>query len=138
MYRQSRSSPRCPVRLPDAYSQYCHRRPKQSGHEQCGTKCKDKARVACLLCKSRPKYKRYHLCGKTCKSLATENTPLVLEAPEGHVTFDMGMRTLFCSKFACLLKSSGQAFQSFLEEWHSSSGQKGVQDHRKPGVPHPL
>lgn len=46
--------------------------------------------MACLMCKSRPKFKQYHLCGKTCKQLSTKHTPLILEAPEGHATWDMG------------------------------------------------
>ncbi|KAJ3505090.1 hypothetical protein NLJ89_g7599 [Agrocybe chaxingu] len=68
---------------------YCHRRPKLTGHNQCGKACADKAKVACLLCKSRPKFKRYHLCGNTCKSISVKVTPLILEAPRGHATYDL-------------------------------------------------
>ncbi|PPQ90293.1 hypothetical protein CVT25_013118 [Psilocybe cyanescens] len=68
---------------------YCHRRPKVPGHNQCGDNCRSSAKVACLLCKSRPKFKKYHLCGKTCKQIAIKSTPLILEAPVGHATFDM-------------------------------------------------
>ncbi|KDR78415.1 hypothetical protein GALMADRAFT_245586 [Galerina marginata CBS 339.88] len=68
---------------------YCHRRPKLAGYNQCGDTCRDSAKLACLLCKSRPKYKRYHLCGKTCKQIAIKSTPLILEAPAGHATYDM-------------------------------------------------
>ncbi|KAF9526066.1 hypothetical protein CPB83DRAFT_770963 [Crepidotus variabilis] len=64
-------------------------RPKLAGHNQCGNQCKDAAKLACLLCKSRPKFKRYHLCGKTCKQLSAKQTPLILEAPEGHATWEM-------------------------------------------------
>ncbi|KAF8154070.1 hypothetical protein B0H34DRAFT_75619 [Crassisporium funariophilum] len=67
---------------------YCHRRPKISGHNQCGDTCRDSAKVACLLCKSRPKLGRYHLCGKSCKEIATKSTPLILEVPVGHTTYD--------------------------------------------------
>ncbi|KAJ2921126.1 hypothetical protein H1R20_g15967, partial [Candolleomyces eurysporus] len=68
---------------------YCHRRPKFSGKEQCGQTCADKAKRACLLCKARPKNKKYHFCGKTCKGIATKLTPLILEIPKGHITYDM-------------------------------------------------
>ena len=72
-------------------SQYCRRRPKLTGHGQCGKTCADAAKVACLLCKSRPKYRQYHLCGKSCKLISSKKTPLLLEAPEGHATWDMGL-----------------------------------------------
>ncbi|KIM41676.1 hypothetical protein M413DRAFT_444924 [Hebeloma cylindrosporum] len=68
---------------------YCHRRPKVSGHDQCGDTCKASAKVACLLCKSRPKHKSYHLCGKTCKEISVKSTPLLLEAPPGHASYTM-------------------------------------------------
>ncbi|PPR03282.1 hypothetical protein CVT26_008116 [Gymnopilus dilepis] len=68
---------------------YCHRRPKAQGYNQCGKTCADSAKLACLLCKSRPKFKRYHLCGKTCKQIATKMTPLILDVPLGHVTYEM-------------------------------------------------
>jgi hypothetical protein len=71
--------------------QYCHRKPRLSGYNQCGTTCRDKAKVACLLCKSRPKFGRYHLCGQTCKQIAVKETPLLLEAPPGHSTYDLGL-----------------------------------------------
>ncbi|KAF9526082.1 hypothetical protein CPB83DRAFT_908637 [Crepidotus variabilis] len=68
---------------------YCHRRPKITGFNQCGKHCGNLAKKACLLCKSRPKYKGYHLCGKTCIQISMKKTPLLLEAPEGHETFVM-------------------------------------------------
>jgi len=68
---------------------YCHRRSKVTGHDQCGDTCKAAAKLACLLCKSRPKYKSYHLCGKTCKQISVKSTPLLLEAPAGHVSHKM-------------------------------------------------
>ncbi|KAF8797736.1 hypothetical protein BYT27DRAFT_7228876 [Phlegmacium glaucopus] len=68
---------------------YCHRKPKLSGYNQCGTTCRDSAKVACLLCKSRPKFGRYHLCGQTCKKIATKRTPLILEAPPDHSTYNL-------------------------------------------------
>jgi hypothetical protein len=68
---------------------YCHRRPKLAGHNQCGKTCADAAKIACLLCKSRPKFKQYHLCGLSCKQLSAKRTPLLLEAPEGHATWDL-------------------------------------------------
>lgn len=70
--------------------QYCHRKPRLSGNNQCGIACQDSAKVACLLCKSRPKFGRYHLCGQTCKKIAMKGTPLILEAPPGHSTYDLG------------------------------------------------
>jgi len=63
---------------------YCHRRPKIPGHNQCGQTCRDNARTACLLCRCRPKSGRYPLCGRTCKKIATKWTPLILEAQLGH------------------------------------------------------
>ncbi|KAF9054279.1 hypothetical protein BJ165DRAFT_1338246, partial [Panaeolus papilionaceus] len=68
---------------------YCHRRPRQTGHNQCGKSCRDSAKIACLLCKSRPKFGRYHLCGKSCKQIAIKSTPLILEAPHGHATYEL-------------------------------------------------
>ncbi|TEB30486.1 hypothetical protein FA13DRAFT_1792468 [Coprinellus micaceus] len=69
---------------------YCHRKPRSAGSSQCGTPCVEMAKVACLLCKSRPKNGvGYHLCGKTCKRIATKTTPLILEAPKGHKTYEM-------------------------------------------------
>ncbi|KAJ3519422.1 hypothetical protein NMY22_g13214 [Coprinellus aureogranulatus] len=32
---------------------------------------------------------KYHLCGKTCKRIAMKSTPLILEAPKGHKTYEM-------------------------------------------------
>lgn len=53
--------------------------------------CASMAKVACLLCKSRPKNgKKYHLCGKMCKRVAMKSTPMILEAPKGHKTYEMG------------------------------------------------
>lgn len=69
--------------------EYCHKRPRNAQYPHCGQTCADKAKVACLFCKCRPRNGRYHLCGKTCKDLATKNTPLLLEAPKGHATFEM-------------------------------------------------
>ncbi|KAJ2935867.1 hypothetical protein H1R20_g1226, partial [Candolleomyces eurysporus] len=68
---------------------YCHRRPKIASKDQCGQTCAENAKIACLLCKVRPKNRRYHFCGKTCKSIATKSTPLILEIPKGHMTYDM-------------------------------------------------
>ncbi|KAJ2913103.1 hypothetical protein MD484_g7312, partial [Candolleomyces efflorescens] len=68
---------------------YCLASPKLAGKEQCGQKCADKAKVACLFCKIRPKNGRYHLCGRTCKRIAMESTPLILEIPKEHTTYEM-------------------------------------------------
>ncbi|KJA15872.1 hypothetical protein HYPSUDRAFT_193948 [Hypholoma sublateritium FD-334 SS-4] len=69
---------------------YCHRRPKRPGLSQCSAVCEESAKVACLLCKSQPKNRRAYLCGKSCKRVVENWSPyLVLEAPPGHVTFDM-------------------------------------------------
>ncbi|KAF8154072.1 hypothetical protein B0H34DRAFT_720180 [Crassisporium funariophilum] len=68
---------------------YCHRRPKAAGFNQCGVNCRDSAKLACLMCKSRPKYGQYHLCGQTCKQIAMKSTPLILEAPPGHATYEL-------------------------------------------------
>jgi len=69
--------------------EYCHRKPKETGYSHCGNTCRNAAKVACLLCKSRPKFKHYVLCGKTCKKISTKQTPLILEAPADHATYDM-------------------------------------------------
>lgn len=66
---------------------YCHRRPKFPGHNQCGKTCRDNASTACLLCRCQPRLGRYHLCGRTCKMIATKWTPLILEARPDHVTY---------------------------------------------------
>lgn len=71
-------------------SKYCHRYAKIAGENQCSDACKASAKLACLMCRSRPKHKRYHLCGKTCREIAVKQTPLILEVPKGHVTYDMG------------------------------------------------
>ncbi|KAJ3540655.1 hypothetical protein NMY22_g4207 [Coprinellus aureogranulatus] len=73
-----------------AMCDYCHQKPRRASSNQCGTQCEDKAKVACLLCKCRPKNGvGYHLCGKSCKAIATKSTPLILEAPKGHKTYEM-------------------------------------------------
>jgi len=66
---------------------YCHRRPKFPGYNQCGKTCRDNASTACLLCRCQPKFGRYHLCGRTCRTIATKRTPLILEARPDHVTY---------------------------------------------------
>ncbi|KAH6904530.1 hypothetical protein BKA70DRAFT_1297048 [Coprinopsis sp. MPI-PUGE-AT-0042] len=68
---------------------YCHRRERHGSHPQCGTACAAKAKVACLYCRVRQRNGRYHLCGNICRSLSTKKTPLLLEAPRGHETFNM-------------------------------------------------
>lgn len=68
---------------------YCHRQPKLTGQNQCSKFCIDGAKLACLLCKSRPKFGRYHLCGRTCKQIAIKSTPLILEIPPGHATYEL-------------------------------------------------
>ncbi|KAF5326030.1 hypothetical protein D9611_000898 [Ephemerocybe angulata] len=68
---------------------YCHRRPRLSGQKQCSGPCITKASVSCLLCKCRPRNGSYHLCGKTCNRIAMKSSPLIVEAPKGHKTFDM-------------------------------------------------
>ncbi|KAF5326082.1 hypothetical protein D9611_000900 [Ephemerocybe angulata] len=68
---------------------YCHRNPRLTGEKQCGPACAEKAKNACLLCKCQPRNGKYHLCGKTCKRISTKSTPLILEAPEGHKTYEM-------------------------------------------------
>lgn len=68
---------------------YCHRQPKLQGQNQCSQVCIDAAKIACLLCKSRPKLGQYHLCGKTCKQIAVKSTPLILEAPPNHATYEL-------------------------------------------------
>ncbi|KAF8802256.1 hypothetical protein BYT27DRAFT_7197349 [Phlegmacium glaucopus] len=67
---------------------YCHRRPKVDGYNQCGKTCGENANRACLLCRCRPRFGRYHLCGRTCKKIASKWTPLILEAPPGHATYN--------------------------------------------------
>ncbi|KAF8802255.1 hypothetical protein BYT27DRAFT_7197347 [Phlegmacium glaucopus] len=67
---------------------YCHRRPKADGYNQCGKTCGENANRACLLCRCRPRFGRYHLCGRTCKKIASKWTPLILEAPPGHATYN--------------------------------------------------
>ncbi|KAF6741308.1 hypothetical protein DFP72DRAFT_1117223, partial [Ephemerocybe angulata] len=68
---------------------YCHRNPRLTGEKQCGPACAEKAKNACLLCKCQLRNGKYHLCGKTCKRISTKSTPLILEAPEGHKTYEM-------------------------------------------------
>ncbi|TEB30473.1 ADP-ribosylation [Coprinellus micaceus] len=64
--------------------------PKSPNHDQCGDTCAEQAKVACLLCKCRPKNgAKYHLCGKTCHRIAMKATPMILEAPKGHKTYEM-------------------------------------------------
>ncbi|EAU87624.2 hypothetical protein CC1G_09721 [Coprinopsis cinerea okayama7 len=68
---------------------YCHRKPRQGTEPQCGTTCAESANKACLYCRSRPRNGRYHLCSMACKKLSTKQTPLLLEAPKGHATYEM-------------------------------------------------
>lgn len=80
---------------PKRIYQYCHRRPKFPGYDQCGKTCGDNASKACLLCRCRPKFGRYPLCGRTCKKIATKWTPLILEARPGHITYNEGKSQLY-------------------------------------------
>lgn len=66
---------------------YCHRRPKLNPHNQCGRRCRNRSRVACLMCRCRPKLRNYHFCGRTCRDLAMTTTPKIVEIPQGHVTW---------------------------------------------------
>jgi len=74
---------------PQNMCEYCHERPRYQNYPHCGTACREKAKVACLICRCHPKNGKYHFCGKSCKDIATKNTPLLVEARPGHVTFDM-------------------------------------------------
>jgi hypothetical protein len=47
------------------------------------------------MCRSMPKSGVYDFCGEACKESAMSNTPLLLEVPQGHVTYDMGMLPRF-------------------------------------------
>ncbi len=100
--------------------QYCHRKPKRFGLSQCSVVCEESAKVACLLCKSQPKNKRAYLCGKSCKRVVANWSPyLVLEAPPGHVTFDMGMWQF---DFGCIYLAQylAQVEDKFKEAWKYS------------------
>jgi len=116
--------------------QYCHRGVKLSGQDQCSKICLEAAKVACLLCKSRPKYKQYHLCGKSCQQISTKRTPLLLDAPEGHATWDLGGVQLSL-KFVNQLKGfrSPKEIRNRLEvsEWYGYQAcyQENIQDNRK-------
>lgn len=69
---------------------YCHARPRHRRWDvHCGKECSESAKVACLFCKCRPRRGQYHLCGETCRVLAERRTPLLLEAPMGHATYQM-------------------------------------------------
>jgi len=68
---------------------YCHQKPKAQNDPHCGAPCQEMAKSACLVCRSRPKNGRYHFCGRTCRENARKLSPLILEVPNGHTTFDM-------------------------------------------------
>ncbi|KAF9471480.1 ADP-ribosylation, partial [Pholiota conissans] len=69
---------------------YCHRKPKRPSSNQCSGLCEENAKTACLLCKSQPKFRRTYLCGKPCQKIIARWSPyLILEAPRGHVTYNM-------------------------------------------------
>ncbi|KAF9477460.1 hypothetical protein BDN70DRAFT_881159 [Pholiota conissans] len=101
---------------------YCHRRPKVTGHDQCGMTCGKLAKSACLMCKSRPKFKRYHLCGRVCKAIATKTTPLILEAPTGHTTFEFVKK-----KFETSWKSPATAIPTIKKVFKIIEGQNFLQ-----------
>jgi len=44
---------------------------------------------ACLLCRRRPKNGRFDFCGVNCRAEARNLSPMLLEVPEGHITFTM-------------------------------------------------
>jgi len=46
------------------------------------------ARNCCLLCHSNPKLGEFDFCGEACRQGALRNTPLLMEVPQGHVTFE--------------------------------------------------
>ena len=56
----------------------------------------------------------------TCKRIATKSTPLILEIPKGHTTYDMGMiLRAFC-------RSSGLTFLLTVENKFKSSWTAGA------------
>jgi hypothetical protein len=63
---------------------------KEKNQSYCGQSCRDKAKHACLYCRSRPKNGRYHFCGRQCRNMAAKDSPLLLEVPRDHATFEMG------------------------------------------------
>ena len=46
---------------------------------------------ACLMCRKHPKNGRFDFCGTECRDEARNISPLLLEVPRGHTTFEMGM-----------------------------------------------
>ena len=44
----------------------------------------------CLMCRQVPKLSNSHFCGQTCKHNANNNSPMILEVPQGHSTFKSG------------------------------------------------
>jgi len=42
------------------------------------------------MCRSAAKQGDHHFCGKICADEAASKGPIILEVPEGHVTFSSG------------------------------------------------
>jgi len=60
-------------------------------------------RNCCLLCHIDPKIGEYDFCGETCRQNALSNTPLLMEVPPNHVTFQMVL-TRFSSAWNCPMR----------------------------------
>lgn len=61
------------------------------------------ARNCCLLCHKNPKNGQYDFCGEGCRADAMRNTPLLMEVPKGHVTFEM-VENRFRAAWNCPMK----------------------------------
>jgi hypothetical protein len=48
----------------------------------------------CLMCRKAGKQSNSHFCGQACKDAAEKKGPMILEVPQGHVTFKSGMSHL--------------------------------------------
>ena len=50
--------------------------------------------TVCLMCRLNPKQGDRQYCGKTCAEEAANKGPVILEVPEGHVTFSSGKKNI--------------------------------------------
>ena len=64
------------------------------------------------MCRTNPKQGDRHYCGKTCAEEAANKGPVILEVPEGHVTFNSGKKKYVFSTNPRLMFSVAGQFRA--------------------------
>ncbi|KAF9037691.1 hypothetical protein BJ165DRAFT_1558638 [Panaeolus papilionaceus] len=65
----------------------CQNPPHSVGQDYCSIAHKTLGETLCLMCLQAPKMANCHFCSQTCIDDAESKGPMILEVPQGHVTF---------------------------------------------------